>query len=130
GTVSGKHALRFLALGYLALLLVAPVGMVFYRSFEHGVSAVADALTTPDALHALWLTVQVTVIAVAAHTVFGVACAIALVRPRFPGRAIVDRLIDLPFAVSPVVVGLALLLVYGQRGWFGSTLAGAGIQML
>jgi sulfate transport system permease protein len=128
--VQGRYALRFLALGYLALLLVAPVGMVFYRSFEHGVSAVVDALTSPNALHALWLTIQVTVIAVAANTVFGVACAIALVRHRFPGRAILDRLVDLPFAISPVVVGLALLLVYGQRGWFGSELAGAGIQVI
>ena len=128
--MSGRHALRSFALGYLALLLVAPVGMVFYRAFEHGASAVLRALTTPDALHALWLTVQVTVIAVVANTVFGVTCAIALVRHRFRGRAIVDRLVDLPFAVSPVVVGLALLLVYGQRGWFGSTLAGAGIQVI
>jgi sulfate transport system permease protein len=128
--VKGRYALRFLALGYLALLLVAPVGMVFYRSFEHGLSTVVNALTTPDALHALWLTVQVTVIAVAANTVFGVACAIALVRHRFPGRAVLDRLVDLPFAVSPVVVGLALLLVYGQRGWFGSELAGAGVQVI
>src|SRR3954452_8803497 len=127
---ASRFTLRGLALGYLALLLVAPVGMVFYRSFEHGVSAVVDALTSPNALHALWLTIQVTVIAVAANTVFGVACAIALVRHRFPGRAILDRLVDLPFAVSPVVVGLALLLVYGQQGWFGSELAGAGIQVI
>ena len=87
--MSGRHALRSFALGYLALLLVAPVGMVFYRAFEHGASAVLHALTMPDALHALWLTVQVTVIAVVANTVFGVACTIALVRHRFPGRAIV-----------------------------------------
>jgi sulfate transport system permease protein len=128
--VRGKYALRFFALGYLALLLVAPVGMVFYRAFEHGFAAVIDALTTPEAVHALWLTVQVTAVAVTVNTVFGIACAIALVRHRFPGRAILDRLVDLPFAVSPVVVGLALLLVYGQRGWFGSQLAGAGVQVI
>ena len=126
----GRYALRFGVLGYLLVLLAAPVGMVFYRAFEHGASAVVHALTTPEALHALWLTVEVTVIAVACNTVFGVACAIALVRHRFPGRAIVDRLVDLPFAVSPVVVGLALLLVYGQNGWFGHDLAGAGIQVI
>jgi len=128
--VSGRHALRFAALGYLAVLLVAPVGMVFYRSFEHGLSAVVNALTTPEAVHALWLTVQVTIVAVLANTIFGVTCAIALVRHRFRGRAILDRLVDLPFAISPVVVGLALLLVYGQRGWFGSELAGVGIQVI
>ena len=126
----GRYALRGFTLGYLALLLVAPVGMVFYRAFEHGIATAVNALTTPDALHALWLTIQVTVIAVAANTVFGVACAIALARRRFPGRAILDRLIDLPFAVSPVVVGLALILVYGQQGWFGSTLAGWGVQVI
>jgi sulfate/thiosulfate transport system permease protein len=126
----GRYALRFGVLGYLAVLLVAPVGMVFYRAFEHGASAVIHALTTPEALHALWLTVEVAVVAVACNTVFGIACAIALVRHRFPGRAILDRLVDLPFAVSPVVVGLALLLVYGQNGWFGRDLAGAGIQVI
>ena len=126
----GRYALRFGVLGYLLVLLAAPVGMVFYRAFEHGAAAVANALTSPEALHALWLTLEVTVIAVACNTVFGVACAIALVRHRFPGRAILDRLVDLPFAVSPVVVGLALLLVYGQNGWFGRDLAGAGIQVI
>jgi sulfate transport system permease protein len=128
--VPGRYALRTFALGYLLVLLAAPVGMIFYRSFEHGISAVVSALTTTEALHALWLTVQVTAIAVVANTVFGVACAIALVRHRFPGRAILDRLVDLPFAVSPVVVGLALVLVYGETGWFGSALAGAGIQVI
>ena len=126
----GRYALRFGVLGYLLVLLVAPVGMVFYRAFEHGAAAVVNALTSPEALHALWLTLEVTAIAVACNTVFGVACAIALVRHRFPGRAILDRLVDLPFAVSPVVVGLALLLVYGQNGWFGRDLAGAGIQVI
>jgi sulfate transport system permease protein len=128
--VRGRHALRGFALGYLALLLVAPVAMVFYRAFEHGIAKVVDALTTPDALHALWLTVEVSTIAVAANTVFGVACAIALARHRFRGKAILDRLVDLPFAISPVVVGLALILVYGQQGWFGRSLAGAGIQVI
>jgi sulfate transport system permease protein len=128
--VWGRYALRFFALGYLALLLVAPVGMIFYRAFEHGVAAVVEALTSPNAVHAFWLTVEVATVAVTANTIFGVACAIALVRHRFPGRAIVDRLIDLPFAVSPVVVGLALILVYGQGGWVGGTLAEAGIQVI
>ena len=126
----GRYTLRTFALGYLVVLLMAPVGMIFYRSFEHGASAVVNALTTPEALHALWLTIEVSAIAVTANTVFGVACAIALVRHRFPGRGILDRLVDLPFAVSPVVVGLALVLVYGQAGWFGSTLAGAGIRVI
>jgi sulfate transport system permease protein len=128
--VAGRYALRTFALSYLAALLAAPVVMVFHGAFEHGLSTAVNALTTPDALHALSLTIEVTAIAVAVNTVFGVACAIALARHRFPGRAVLDRLVDLPFAVSPVVVGLALILVYGQQGWFGATLAGAGIQVI
>ncbi|HKG16346.1 MAG TPA: sulfate ABC transporter, partial [Solirubrobacteraceae bacterium] len=74
--------LRALALGYLALLLVLPVGMIFYRTFEHGVAAAWAAVTTPDAVHAFWLTVLMVAVAVPANTVFGIACALVLVRGR------------------------------------------------
>jgi sulfate transport system permease protein len=128
--MASRRALRFTALGYLALLLAAPVGMVFYRAFEHGIGPVVDALTTPGAEHALWLTLEVVLIAVPLNTAFGIGCALLLARRRFPGRALLDRLIDLSFAISPVVVGLALILVYGQDGWLGGTLADAGIQVI
>jgi sulfate transport system permease protein len=118
------------ALGYLALLLAAPVGMVFYRAFEHGAGPVFDALTTPGAQHALWLTLLVVAIAVPANTAFGIGMALLLARGRFRGRALLDRMIDLPFAVSPVVVGLALILVYGEDGWLGGRLADAGIRVI
>jgi sulfate transport system permease protein len=122
--------LRSVALGYLGLLLAAPVGLVFYRTFEHGAGAAWDAITTPEAIHAFQMTVLMIAIAVPANTVFGVVTAIALVRHRFPGRGIVNALIDLPFAVSPVVIGLALILVYGENGWFGSWLAEQGIKVI
>ena len=122
--------LRALALGYLALLLVLPVVMIFYRTFEHGVAAAWTAVTTPDAVHAFWLTLLMVAVAVPANTVFGIACALVLVRQRFPGKSLLNALIDLPFAVSPVVVGLALVLVYGRVGWFGSWLAAHGIQVI
>jgi sulfate/thiosulfate transport system permease protein len=125
-----RLTLRVIALGYLALLLAAPVGLVFYRTFEHGLGPALDAVTTPEATHAFWLTVLMVVVAVPANTVFGVVCAIALVRHRFPGRAVLNALIDLPFAVSPVVIGLALILVYGENGWFGSWLAEQGIKVI
>ena len=120
-----------LALGYLALLLRRPVALVFYSAFEHGLAAAWDAVTTPEAQHAFWLTIVMVAIAVPLNTVFGVIGALLLVRQRFRGRALLNAAIDLPFAVSPVVVGLALLLVYGSRdGWFGDWLAEHGIQMI
>jgi sulfate/thiosulfate transport system permease protein len=125
-----RIALRSIALGYLALLLVAPVGLVFYRTFEHGFLAAWHSVTTPAAQHAFWLTVEVVAIAVPLNTLFGIAMAVALVRHRFRGRALVSALIDLPLAVSPVVVGLALVLVYGRHGWFGGWLATHGVQVI
>ena len=114
-----KYALRFASLGYLAVLLVAPVGFVFWRTFEHGVGPAWDAVTTPDALHALKVTLILTAIAVPANTIFGVLCGLAIVRHRYPGAGVVNAVVDLPLALSPVVVGLALLLLYGRGGWLG-----------
>jgi sulfate transport system permease protein len=122
--------LRTLALGYLALLVVIPVGSVFYRAFQHGFVAAWDAVTTPDAVHALWLTLLVVLIAVPLNTVFGVGVSLLLARHRFRGAWLLDAFVDLPLAISPVVVGLALVLVYGKTGWFGNWLAGHGIQII
>jgi sulfate transport system permease protein len=114
-----RIGLRTLALGYLALLLVIPVGLVFYRTFESGAMGVWESVTTPASISAFWLTITVTAIAVPLNTIFGVLCALALARGRFRGKALLDTAIDLPFAVSPVVVGLALVLIYGSGGWLG-----------
>jgi sulfate/thiosulfate transport system permease protein len=122
--------LRLLALGYLAAVLLVPVGAVVWRAFGDGVAPVWRAVTTPDALHAFRLSLLIAAIAVPLNTVFGIVCAVVLVRHRFPGRRLLDAVIDLPFAISPVVVGLALLLVYGQAGWLGGWLAGRGIQVI
>jgi sulfate transport system permease protein len=113
---SARIGLRVVALGYLAALLLVPVGLVFYRTFQHGVGAVWDSITTPAAVSAFWLTIEVTAIAVPLNMAFGVVTALALVRGRFRGKSLLDALIDLPFAVSPVVIGLALVLVYGRNG--------------
>jgi sulfate transport system permease protein len=125
-----RLALRTAALGYLFLLLAAPVGLIFYRTFEHGFGPAWNAVTTPEAQHAFWLTVVMVIVAVPINTVFGVLLAIVLVRQRFRGKAILNALVDLPFAVSPVVIGLALILVYGQGGWFGGWFAEQGIQVI
>lgn len=128
--MSSRLALRFAALGYLALLLALPVGLVFWRTFERGLGPVWESITTPEAMHAFWLTFVMVAIAVPANTVFGVVCALALARHRFRGKAILNSLIDLPFAISPVVVGLALILVYGRGGWIGDWLVENGIQVI
>ena len=126
----GRLALRALALGYLGLLLALPVALVFWRAFEKGVGPAWEAITTPQAMHALWLTCVMVAVAVPLNTLFGVLCAFLIVRQRFRGRALLSAAVDLPFAVSPVVVGLALLLVYGRDGWVGGWLAEQGIQVI
>ncbi len=125
-----KYSLRFAALGYLTLLLLVPLGIVFWRAFEHGFWPAWHAITTPEALHALWLTVLIVLIVVPINTVFGVVCALAIVRRRFPGKGIMNAVVDLPLALSPVVVGLAFFLLYGRLGWFGGWLADHGIQII
>jgi sulfate transport system permease protein len=125
-----RYALRFGALGYLAAILMFPVGLVFWRAFEHGLDDAWAAVTTPEALHALWLTILIALIAVPANTIFGVFCALAIVRRRFRGHGLVNSLVDLPLALSPVVVGLALVLVYGRNGWFGEWLTDNGVQVI
>jgi sulfate transport system permease protein len=125
-----RLALRTIGLGYLALLLLAPLVMIFYRTFEHGLAPVWNAITAPNAQHAFWLSIELVAIAVPLNTAFGIGVALLIERGRFRGRAFLSALIDLPFAISPVVVGLALVLAYGQTGWFGKWLAGEGLQVI
>ncbi|HEY6427751.1 MAG TPA: sulfate ABC transporter permease subunit [Acidimicrobiales bacterium] len=122
--------LRFAALVYLGLLILLPVGTVFFRAFQHGLGTAWDALTAPDSLHALWLTLLVALVAVPLNTAFGVGVSLILARHRFPGAWLLDALVDIPLAISPVVIGLGLVLVYGKVGWFGNWLAGRGIEVI
>jgi sulfate/thiosulfate transport system permease protein len=125
-----RYLLRGLALVYLLLLLVLPVGLICWRTFEHGLDPVVKALSSPNAVHAFAVTLSVAVWAVLANTVFGIGTAILLVRHRFPGKRVLGALIDLPLAVSPVVVGLALILVYGRFAPVGSWLERHGLQII
>jgi len=125
-----SYTLRAAALGYLGLLLGLPVAVVFVRTFGDGLGAVWHSITTPEALHAFWLTVVMVAFAVPANTVFGVVCGLALVRHDFRGKSVLNACIDLAFAVSPVVIGLSLILVYGRLGWFGGWLAEHGIRVI
>jgi sulfate transport system permease protein len=127
--MTARYLLRFGALSYLAFLLLVPVGLVFWRTFEHGLHPAWAAVTNSQAQHALWMTLLIAAIAVPLNTLFGVVLGIALVRHRFPGHGVVNAIVDLPLALSPVVVGLALYLLYGTGGWLGG-LADHGIRIL
>jgi sulfate/thiosulfate transport system permease protein len=128
--LSKRVALRAMALGYLGALLVAPLAIVFWSTFRDGFAPVISALARPAAVSALLLTIGIAIVAVAANTIFGIWCALKLVRGDFPGKGVLNALIDLPFAISPVVIGLALLTVYGRAGWWGEWLIGHGLPVI
>jgi sulfate/thiosulfate transport system permease protein len=123
-------SLRTVALLYLAVMLLLPVGVVFGRTFEDGFGVAWGWITTPAAVSAFWLSVTLAAIAVPLNTIFGISCAIVLVRRRGRAAAVLDALIDLPFVVSPVIVGLALTLVFGETGWFGRWFSDHGIRII
>lgn len=125
-----RLALRGTALLYLALLLLVPVGMIAYRTFAHGVGAVLTALSAGPTVHAMWLSLLATAIAVPINLVFGISAGLLLARRKMWLRSPVNLLIDLPFAMSPVVIGLALYILYGRGGWLGDWLTDHGIQVL
>ena len=123
--------LRLLVVGYLVMLVVWPTAYVVKHTFADGLTGIQEALADPDVVHALKLTAQIAVIAVIINTVFGVGMSLLLVRKTFIGKRALSVLIDLPLSVSPVVVGLALVLVYnGRFGWFGPWLEDHGIQVI
>jgi sulfate transport system permease protein len=117
--------------GYLFLLVIWPVALVARATFADGVGPVLDALRQPDVVFAFQLTLVVAFWAVVINTVFGVGISLLLVRYTFPGRRALSALVDLPLSVSPIVVGLALLLVYsGRTGWIGGALESMGLQVI
>jgi sulfate/thiosulfate transport system permease protein len=127
----GKWPLRLIAVGYVGLLVVMPLVVITSRTVSQGWWTFWNAISSPNAVHAFELTGIVSGIAVAANVVFGVGVAILLARYRFPGRRLLNVLIDLPVSISPIVVGLALILVYGPtNSWFGVGLHDAGIKVI
>ncbi|HEX5820263.1 MAG TPA: sulfate ABC transporter permease subunit [Solirubrobacterales bacterium] len=130
-SLRARIGLRSIVLIYLAALIIVPVGMIFYRTFEHGLSQPIDAVTSSDGQNAFWLTIVCVGIAVPLNTIFGVMTAMVLVRQDFRGKAVLNAAIDVPFAISPVVIGLALFLVYAPRNsWFGGWLMDNGVQVI
>lgn len=114
-----RYGLRAVALVYLTILLIVPVGLIFWRSLEPGLGQFWEWITTPAAIAALQLSLLIVVIVVPLNVVFGVLTALALARGRFRGKGIMQAVVDLPFAVSPVVAGVALIALWGSHGWFG-----------
>jgi sulfate/thiosulfate transport system permease protein len=127
---AARLGVRSIALLYLLLILALPVLTIFLRTFEGGLEPVLKAIQRPAFQSAFWLTLTITAVAVPINTVFGVIAALAIVRRRFPGRSLLNALIDLPFALSPVIIGLSLILVYGKNGWLGGILADLGINVI
>jgi sulfate transport system permease protein len=125
-----RFGVRFLALGYLGVLLIAPLALIFKDTFEHGLTPVWNSLSNVDTVHAAKLTLYATLIAVIANTIFGVAIALYLARRKGVFATILGTFIDLPLALSPVVVGLALMLVFANTGWFGTWFSAHGFQVI
>jgi sulfate/thiosulfate transport system permease protein len=118
------------AIAYLALVQYIPAINVFVQAFKKGVGPFIENLGRVDFLHAAWLTLLLALISVPLNTVFGLCAAWAIARHKFPGRAIVLSIIDLPFSISPVVAGLMIVLLYGRQGWFGPWLQAHDIQIV
>ncbi len=118
----GRYVLRYGILAYLALLLVVPVVLVGYRTFQHGVSPVWDALSSSYAVNAIELSLLITVIAVPINVIFGVGTGWLIARRKMPLPWLVNAVINIPFAMSPVIIGLAVYLLYGRGGWIGTFL--------
>jgi sulfate transport system permease protein len=129
-TRTRSRVLRVVAVGYVLALVALPVVTVCRSTFAHGIGPFLHALGNPDLLSAARLGLGVAVLSVLANTVFGVGISILLVRYRFPGRRLLNAAIDLPVSISPVVVGIALVLAYGRTGWFGAWLERHGVQVI
>jgi sulfate transport system permease protein len=126
-----RYGLRALALLYVGILVVVPLVVIVSKVVGEGGRELWDALSSPSAVTAYRLTIEVSVVAVVLNAVFGVGFGLLLTRYRIPGRRVLSAAADLPIAVSPIVAGLALVLVYGPvDGWFGAGLAGAGIKVI
>ncbi len=124
-----RLSLRVVALGYLVALIGLPVGVILWRALSPGLGTFFASISTPAAISALNLSLLIVAIVVPLNVIFGVATALALVRGRFRGRGLLQAVVDLPFAVSPIVVGVSLIMLWGVNGWFGA-LDRAGFQVI
>lgn len=125
-----RYLARYVALAYILVLVLVPVGLILVRTFEPGVGAFFASITTPAAISALQLSLLVVAIVVPLNVIFGLPTALVLARNKFRGKSILQAIIDLPFAVSPVVVGVALILLWGSAGIFGFVQNDLGFKII
>jgi sulfate/thiosulfate transport system permease protein len=129
-TRTGRRAILAACLLYVAVLLLLPLGGILYTALKPGLHILGDTFSQPDVRHALALTGVTTVISVVVTSVFGLVVAWVLVRQRFRGRGVLNALVDLPFALSPVTVGLAAVILFGAGGWLKPYFDARGIQVI
>ena len=125
-----RYLTRFVALAYIFVLLVVPVTLILLRTFQPGIGQFFDWVSTPAAISALNLTLLVVAIVVPLNVIFGIPTALVLARNRFRGKGVLQAVIDLPFAVSPVIVGVALILLWGAAGAFGFVERDLGFKII
>lgn len=125
-----KYVVRFLALAYVSVLVIVPVGLILWRTFQPGLGEFFANISTPAAISALQLSLLVVAIVVPLNVLFGVPTALVLARNKFRGKSILQAVIDLPFAVSPVVIGVALILLWGSAGMFGFVEHNLGLKII
>ncbi len=125
-----RYLARYIALAYVAVLVIVPVGLILWRTFTPGFGAFVASITTPAAVSALELSLLVVAIVVPLNVLFGIPTALVLARNKFRGKAALQAVIDLPFAVSPVVVGVALILLWGSAGLFGFVENSLGFKII
>ena len=129
-TRRSRLTLRLVALAYVLGLLALPILVILYRTFEPGIGTFLESVRTPAAISALNLSLTIVAIVVPLNVLFGVVTAIALVRWRVPGRGLIQAVVDLPFAVSPIVVGVSLIMLWGASGWFGGLEGSTGVKVI
>jgi sulfate transport system permease protein len=129
-TRGSRLTLRVVALTYVLGLLALPILVILYRTFEPGIGTFIESIRTPAAISAFNLSLTIVAIVVPLNVVFGVVTAIALVRWRVPGRGLIQAVVDLPFAVSPIVVGVSLIMLWGASGWFGGLEGSTGVKVI
>lgn len=126
----GRWLLIGAVLAWFAVLLLVPTLALVRAALAKGIGPFVEALTSADAQRAFTLTIGITVLATLINTIFGLAFAVVLVRHKFWGKTLADGLVDLPFAVSPIIAGLMLVILYGPKGWFGRWLEGTGLRVV
>jgi sulfate transport system permease protein len=119
-----------IAVLYVGILVIAPLVAIAWQAFKPGLKVIVDTLTSPDVVHAFSLTAVITIITVVVTSVFGVIVALVITRDSFPGKALVSAFVDLPLAVSPVIVGVMAIVLFGRGGWMEAFFASRGIQIL